>query len=131
MTSPCRYYIEVPQTSTGFSPFELVYDRVVRGPLDIVREQWEATEKSDENVISHVLGIREKIGRMTELVHENLSSAQEAQKVWYDRNARTREFQPDDQVHADSSPDDVTQVDCPVARTLQDRQEGWQGGLPG
>ena len=91
-------YREVPQTSNGFSPFELVYGRAVRGPLDIVREQWEAAVKSDENVISHVLGIREKIARMTELVHENLSIAQEAQKVWYDRNARTREFQPDDQV---------------------------------
>ena len=28
-------YREVPQASTGFSPFELVYGRNVRGPLDI------------------------------------------------------------------------------------------------
>ena len=27
-------YREVPQASTGFSPFELVYGRQVRGPLD-------------------------------------------------------------------------------------------------
>lgn len=31
----CR---EVPQASTGFSPFELLYGREVRGPLDILRE---------------------------------------------------------------------------------------------
>ncbi len=30
-------YREVPQASTGFSPFELLYGRTVRGPLNIVR----------------------------------------------------------------------------------------------
>ena len=31
-------YREVPQASTGFSPFELVYGRAVKGPLDILKE---------------------------------------------------------------------------------------------
>ena len=31
-------YREVPQSSTGFSPFELLYGRPVRGPLDTLRE---------------------------------------------------------------------------------------------
>ena len=35
-------YREVPQASTGFSPFELLYGRNVRGPLDILKESWEA-----------------------------------------------------------------------------------------
>ena len=91
-------YREVPQASTGFSPFELVFGRAVRGPLDVIRERWEASEKSDESVVSHVLSMREKLAKMTELVQENLSNAQEIQKRWYDRNAREREFQPDDQV---------------------------------
>ena len=29
-------YREVPQASTGFSPFELLYGHQVRGPLDII-----------------------------------------------------------------------------------------------
>ena len=29
-------YREVPQSTTGFSPFELVYGHAVRGPLDIL-----------------------------------------------------------------------------------------------
>lgn len=35
---------------------------------------------------------------MVELAQENLSRAQCQQKLWYDRNARSRTFQPGDQV---------------------------------
>lgn len=31
-------YREVPQSSTGFSPFELLYGREVQGPLDAIKE---------------------------------------------------------------------------------------------
>ena len=31
-------YREMPQSSTGFSPFGLVYGRDVRGPLDVLKE---------------------------------------------------------------------------------------------
>ena len=31
-------YREVPQSLTGFSPFEFLYGRDVRGPLDILKE---------------------------------------------------------------------------------------------
>ena len=41
-------YREVPQASTGFSPFELLYGRDVRGPLDILRETWEGNESQNE-----------------------------------------------------------------------------------
>ena len=33
-------YREVPQESTGFSPFELLYGRAVRGPMFILKELW-------------------------------------------------------------------------------------------
>ena len=91
-------YREVPQASTGFSPFELLYGRSVRGPLDVVRETWEATTKSDPNIVSYVLAMREKLDKMTELVQENLSRAQCYQKTWYDCTARVREFGVGDRV---------------------------------
>ena len=91
-------YREVPQSSTGFSPFELLYGRTVRGPLDILRESWVADKKSDESVVSHVLAIREKMEKMTEIVKEKLTSSQRVQKQWYDRNSRDRTFDPGNQV---------------------------------
>ena len=42
---------EVPQESLGFSPFELLYGRNVRGPMAILRELW-TDEVEDEEVRS-------------------------------------------------------------------------------
>ena len=91
-------YREVPQASTGFSPFELLYGRHVRGPLDVLRETWEASRRSDESVVSYVLMVQERLAKLTELVQGNLAKSQQVQKTWYDRHARSREFQPGDQV---------------------------------
>ena len=35
---------------------------------------------------------------MADLVHENMVQSQANQKRWYDRNARSRKFEPGDQV---------------------------------
>ncbi|CAM4665883.1 unnamed protein product [Lepidochelys olivacea] len=49
-------YREVPQESTGFSPFELLYGRRVRGPLDLMRDEWEGKATPDgESVVEYVL----------------------------------------------------------------------------
>ena len=77
-------YREVPQAATGFSPFELVFGRKVRGPLDILKEGWEAGKRAGESVISHVLSLRERLESMTELVKEHMSETQQKQKVYYD-----------------------------------------------
>ena len=79
-------YREVPQSSTGFSPFELLYGREVRGPLDVVKETWEASERSNQSVVSYVVNIREKLKKMMALVRENVEKAQKVQKAWYDLN---------------------------------------------
>ena len=74
-------YREVPQSSTGFSPFELLYDRTVRGPLDVLRESWEGRRRSSESVVSHVLSMREKLEKMAGLVQENLAKARGVAKA--------------------------------------------------
>ena len=91
-------YREVPQESTGFSPFELLYGREVRGPLDVLKEVWESSSRSDESTVSYVLLMRERLEKMTTLVQTNMAKAQGQQKRWYDRTARQRAFQAGDQV---------------------------------
>ena len=91
-------YREVPQASTGFSPFELLYGRQVRGPLDILSETWQVSEQGEESVVSHILSIHNKMEKMKELADINLAKAQEQQKKWYDWNSRKRGFQQGDMV---------------------------------
>lgn len=95
---PLFAYREVPQASTGFSPFELLYGRPVRGPLKIIKETWEADKRSSESVISHVLAMRERLSRMSNLVQDNFKKVQKKQKQLYDRTAQDRQFQQGDQV---------------------------------
>lgn len=39
-------YRDVPQASTKFSPFELIYGHTVRGPLSLLKDLWEASERN-------------------------------------------------------------------------------------
>lgn len=91
-------YREMPQASTGFSPFELLYGRAIRGPLDIIRETWEADEHSDDSVVSYLLATQEKLRDMAEMVEENLTKVQGKQKRLYDKGARLQEFKKGDPV---------------------------------
>ena len=91
-------YQEVPQESTGFAPFELLYGRDVRGPLDVLKETWEAGEKGDQNVLSYITLMRDRMDKMTQEVHRNMSASHRKQKQWYDRHTRERTLQPGDQV---------------------------------
>ena len=86
-------YREVPQESTGFSPFELLFGRHVRGPLDVLKESWETKHKVGDDVLTYVTEMREKLASMTELVQENLAKSQDRQKRWYDQKARSRSLE--------------------------------------
>ena len=93
-------YREVPQASTGFSPFELLYGWDVQGPLDLLRKEWEApsTKPNDRNIVQYVLEMRDRLSRYQEEAALNLRQAQQSQKTWYDQQARQREFQPGQKV---------------------------------
>ncbi len=89
---------EVPQASTGFSPFELLYGRQPRGVLDILRETWEEGPSESKNEIQHVLDLRTKLHTLGQLSMENLLQAQDKQSRLYNRGARLRNFTPGDKV---------------------------------
>ena len=81
-------YWEVPQASTGFSYFELLYGRDVRGPLDVLQEKWISTRKEDDSILEYIMKVREQMEQAREIVEKNLQQSQNAQKEWYDRKTR-------------------------------------------
>ncbi|XP_024117097.1 uncharacterized protein LOC112138718 [Oryzias melastigma] len=92
-------YREVPQASTGFSPFELLFGHDVRGPLALFRETWDdGGSREPVNVVSYVLKMRERLEKMSTLAQEHMVSSQANQKTWYDKRARTRSFCPGQKV---------------------------------
>ncbi len=89
---------EVPQASTGFTPFKLLFGCQPRGLLDVAREAWEQQPAAHPSTIEHVRDMRERIDRVMPIVREHLTKAQEAQQRHYNRAAQPREFQPGDYV---------------------------------
>ena len=89
-------YREVPQEFTGFSPFQLLYGRAVRGPMTILKELWtkEVEEPEVKNSYQYVFELREKLEETLKLAHSQLQKAQDKGKHYYDRKARVRKFQP-------------------------------------
>ncbi|XP_061495907.1 uncharacterized protein LOC133390739 [Rhineura floridana] len=94
-------YREVPQESTGFSPFELMFTRKVRGPLELLKNSWEGTlGEYKTSVVDFVLEFRNKLTSVMEVVKKNLGQAQQKQSYWYDRTARERVYDVGDMVMA-------------------------------
>ena len=92
-------YREAPQASTGFSPNELVFGRQLRGPLYVMKGVWTDSQQPEpKSVIQHMLTIRDRVDRCQEAANKNLRSAQQRQKTWYDKNARTHSFKAGDNV---------------------------------
>ena len=81
-------YREVPHASTGFSPFELIYGRDVRGPLEVLKEAWTGSMQEDSDILTYVTRVYHRIATAKELVEQNLKLAQKKQKKWYDKRAR-------------------------------------------
>ena len=81
-------YREVPQASTGFSPFELRYDWDVQGPLDLLKKSWGglSTTSADRGVVQFVLEMRNRLAKYREEAEVNLQQAQRVQRSWCDRN---------------------------------------------
>ena len=89
---------EVPQASTGFSPFELLYGRQPRGLLDLAREAWESQPSPHRSVIDHIEQMQARAKRIWPLVREHMEQAQREQSRTYNRGAVCREFRVGDQV---------------------------------
>ena len=89
----------MPNESTGFSPFELVFGHAPRGPLKVVKEQLlsDETEK-DSSVRDYISKFRERLMRANEVAREHLKSSQQTMKECYDRKAKSRQFEVGDKV---------------------------------
>ena len=93
-------YREAPQESLGFAPFELLYGRRVKGPLQILRQLW-TREQADPEVrtmYQYVVDLRNRLEETWEMAHEELRKHQVIQKRQFDFRAKDRTFKHEDLV---------------------------------
>ncbi|XP_038059124.1 uncharacterized protein LOC119730344 [Patiria miniata] len=94
-------YRETPHDSTGFSPFELLYGRTVRGPMAILKELWTGKVESDTEVkttYQYVIDLKERLENTCNLAQKELMKSQRKNKMYYNRKSRERSFKPGDKV---------------------------------
>ena len=93
-------YREAPQASTGFSPFELLYGRTVRGPMEILREVWTGDKVTEETrcAYEYVIDLRNRIESTCRLASENLKEAAKTYKKHFDKRAKMRNLNVGDEV---------------------------------
>ena len=93
---------EVPVESLGFSPFELLFGRDVKGPLHLMKSLWSKDlldlTNAKPNVIDYMLDLRSRLQECREAALENTKKAREKSKRWYNNKAVPRSFQPGDKV---------------------------------
>lgn len=92
---------ECKHESLGFSPFQLLFGREVRGPLKITKDYLLSEDSSESpkvTVQTYINNLRDKLKRVRELAQESFKKSQEVMKHNYDKKAKFREFQPGDQV---------------------------------
>lgn len=93
-------YREVPQESTGFAPFELLYGRSVRGPISVLKQMWTQEEADDEvkSSYQYVMDLREKLEDIMVIATQNLKTSQNRYKKYFDKGSRQRCFEEGDEV---------------------------------
>ena len=104
-----------PNRDTGLSPFQLVYGRQVRSPLDVLYEGWVDVEYSefDVELWTDWLGKRMKI--WSEIAREKGLEASAERKLYFDKKAVVRVLKPGDKVL------------CRIPGMIKKLRESWKG----
>lgn len=77
-------YREVPRTSLGFSPFDLLYGRYVRGPMALLKQLWSRRQLDQETktTYGYVVELQERLHETCQLAHEVLRRSKATQKQY-------------------------------------------------
>ena len=94
-----RAYRGMTHKSTGYSPFELLYGRPMRTPLDELFELWTVKdEESRREVIEYLCLLREKMALVRDIAYMNEAKQKKEQKYYHDKKAVPRQFEVGDYV---------------------------------
>ena len=90
-------YREVPQESTGYAPFELMYGRRVRGPSAILKQMWTGADHRGDaetrTVSQYVIDLQRRIEDTCLEAQRNLKQASKRYAKYFNKKAQERMFE--------------------------------------
>lgn len=87
-------YREAPHESTGYSPFELLYGRRVRGPLQLMKESWEEDKTLEaDSVVSYIIKTRDRLEKLNKIASDAERDAKRKQKKYFDQTSKVRQLE--------------------------------------
>ena len=91
---------EMPSDRTGFSAFELLYGRSLRGPLSVLRDLWEDTKLNDDqrSCFQYVIDLKDKLADCAKIAAENADVSASRYKTYFDLRSQDRHFKVGDEV---------------------------------
>ena len=91
---------EMPSDRTGYSAFELLYGRQVRGPLAVLRDLWENPTLDPENrtTFQYVLDLKQILHDSAEIAADNAENLSNKYKSYFDLKSQKRSFEIGDEV---------------------------------
>ena len=91
---------EIPSDRSGFSAFELLYGRQVRGRLAVLRDLWEDKSLADEKrtLYQYVLELQQKLQDYAKISVKNTEISVQKYKTYFDLTSQDRQFAPGDEV---------------------------------
>ena len=91
---------ELPSDRSGFSAFELLYGRQVRGPLRVLRDLWEQQHmpQDQRSSFQYVIELQEKLEECAKIAAQNAKISVERYKSYFDTKTQDRQFAPGNEV---------------------------------
>lgn len=91
---------ETPQESLGYSPFELLYGRQIRGPLKVLKDSWftEPSLHPSITVSEYINSLKLKMSKVREIALANMHKSQSKMKSQFDKKSKERSFKVGDKV---------------------------------
>ena len=96
--------VEAEKVSVGYLIKENILMRkwsshcVTIGPLLLLKEKWLDEDPEKISVLKYVATFKDRLFRAGKMAKRNLQESQSKMKVWYDRKAKSRCFEPGDRV---------------------------------
>ena len=91
---------KIPVAEYGFSLYELLFGRYVKGLLSVLFDSWRESgeHQAFPHEVDYMVQLRDHLEEALEYAHKRQEEAQEESKEWYDRKARAVSYKASDLV---------------------------------